>query len=270
LLCEMDTKGALAEAIGATPFSFVATQPLADEPNLWGLAVNTEDALYEYVRLYVKIPLLTKLGVLSKTLDFVADAAPGVREVLMVGKVCYEVREQHFDLVIVDAESSGHVVSQIASPRVITSLVQFGMLRDQTQWMIDILSAPSTTGVVVVTTPEESPVDETIDLVAKLRSEARVDVAALVVNRMPDVFGTEADRARMQDLSAADERWMMPSTLAQAAVTRRTMAAGQVSRLQDSIGSPPPVVVAPLLPVGSELSVVRQMADHLAEELGAS
>lgn len=270
MLCEMDTKGALADAIGAPPFAFAATQPLADEPNLWGLAVNTEDALYEYVRLYVKIPLLTKLGVLSKTLDFVADAAPGVREVLMVGKVCYEVREQHFDLVIVDAESSGHVVSQIASPRVITSLVQFGMLRDQTQWMIDILSAPSTTGVVVVTTPEESPVDESIDLVTKLRSEARVDVAALVVNRMPDVFGTDADRARMETLTATDERWMMPSTLAQAAVTRRTMAVGQVSRLQDSIESPPPVVVAPLLPVDSESSIARQMANHLAEELGAS
>ncbi len=273
LLCEMDSKGALAAAIaersGHEPrgFSFEAAQPDPEEPNLWALAVDTESALYEYVRLYVKIPLLTKLGVLSRTLDFVADAAPGVREVLMVGKVCYEVREARYDLVIVDAESSGHVVSQIASPRVISSLVQFGLLRDQTRWMIDILSDAASTGVVVVSTPEESPVDESIDLIGRLRSEAQIDVAALLVNRMPSSFAAETDRARLTDLAGIDPRWEDVLRLSRHAMQRRLLAVGQVTRLRDSVMTPPPVLVAPLF-VRGDGSVAVQMAGHLLDELG--
>ena len=272
LLCEMDAKGALSAALAdgsnreARPFSFEAAQPDPDEPNLWALAVDTENALYEYVRLYVKIPLITKLGVLSRTLDFVADAAPGVREVLMVGKVCYEVREARYDLVVVDAESSGHVVSQIASPRVISSLVQFGLLRDQTRWMIDILSDSASTGVVVVTTPEESPVDESIDLVARLRNEAQVDVAALFVNRMPPSFATAGDRTRLDALVAADERWGDVVRLADQATRHRDLAVAQVGRLRERTEPAPPVVVAPLL-VRAGGSVVAGMSDHLREEL---
>jgi anion-transporting ArsA/GET3 family ATPase len=276
LLCEMDAKGALATALAEgtdrepRPFSFDAAQPDPDEPNLWGLAVDTENALYEYVRLYVKIPLLTKLGVLSRTLDFVADAAPGVREVLMVGKVCYEVREARYDLVVVDAESSGHVVSQIASPRVISSLVQFGLLRDQTRWMIDILSDARSTGVVVVATPEESPVDESIDLVGRLRSEAQVDVAALLVNRMPAAFAAEGDREQLADLAdraVLDPRWVDVVTLSRHAMQRRSLAVDQVTRLRDSVSSPPPIIVAPLF-VRSDGSNSGQLAEHLLDELG--
>lgn len=262
LLCEMDAKGALAT-------SFVASQPDPDEPNLWALAVDTENALREYVRLFVKIPLVTKLGVLSRTLDFVADAAPGVREVLMVGKVCYEVREARYDLVVVDAESSGHVVSQIASPRVISSLVQFGLLRDQTKWMIDILSDPASTGVVVVSTPEESPVDESIELVHRLRSEAQVDIAAFLVNRMPPTFATEGDRERIDGLVAGDRRWADVAVLSRHAMQRRAHAVEQIGRLRDGVSEPPPVVVAPLFVHGGG-SVTGQMAGHLLDEMGGA
>ena len=67
------------------------------------MAMNTEDSLREYLRLYVRLPLVARLGPLARTFDFVADAAPGVKEILTVGKVCYEVRERHYDLVVVDA-----------------------------------------------------------------------------------------------------------------------------------------------------------------------
>ena len=137
------------------------------------MTMNTEDSLREYLRLFVKIPLLGRIGPLAKTFDFVADAAPGVKEILAVGKLCYEVRERNYDLVIVDAEASGHIVSQIGAPRVIRDLVQVGLVRDQTQWMLDILDDPSRTGVAIVTTPEEMPVTETIDLLARLTRRDR-------------------------------------------------------------------------------------------------
>ena len=154
-------------------------------PNLASTVYDTEEALREYIRLYVRIPLVSRLGVLAQTLDFVADAAPGVREILAVGKVCYEAKSGGYDLVVVDAESSGHVASQLAAPRTIRSLAQVGMLREQTDWMIEMLSNAEVCSVMVVTTPEESPVDETLDLIRALRDEAQVSVPVVVVNRMP-------------------------------------------------------------------------------------
>src|SRR3954447_2247918 len=171
LVCEMDAKGSLASAFDTAPLSF---QPREIEPRLFAMAMNTEDALREYLRLFVKVPLLGKIGPLARTFDFVADAAPGVKEILSVGKLAYEARERHYDLVVVDAEASGHIVAQIGAPRVIRELVKVGMVRDQTAWMTDILEDPAVTGVVVVTTPEEMPVTETIDLVRRLQRDAGV------------------------------------------------------------------------------------------------
>ena len=112
------------------------------------MAMNTEDSLREYLRLFVRIPLVGRIGPLARTFDFVADAAPGVKEILAVGKLCYEVRERHYDLVVVDAEASGHIVAQIGAPRAISELVQVGLVRDQTDWMLDILDDPARTGLV--------------------------------------------------------------------------------------------------------------------------
>ena len=95
-----------------------------------------------------------------------------MKEILGVGKLAYEVRERHYDLIVVDAEATGHIVAQVAAPRVISELVQVGMVRDQTRWMLEILEDPARTGVVVVTTPEEMPVAETLDLLARLAAES--------------------------------------------------------------------------------------------------
>ncbi len=115
LLCEMDAKGDIADAFDCEPLAFAPRQV---EPGLWAMAMHTEDALREYLRLFVKLPpVVTRIGPLARTFDFVADAAPGVREILSVGKLCYEVRERHYDLVVVDAHASGHVLSEINAPR---------------------------------------------------------------------------------------------------------------------------------------------------------
>ena len=70
---------------------------------------------------------------------------------------------------MVDAVASGHIVGQLAAPQAINRLVQVGLIRQQTGWMLDILSDPRTSGVLVVATPEEMPVTETIELIGRLR-----------------------------------------------------------------------------------------------------
>ena len=91
LACEVDAKGTLAAAFEAGPLRF---QPRPVHPGIDAMAMDTEDSLREYLRLYVRLPLVARIGPLARTFDFVADAAPGVKEILTVGKVCYEVRER--------------------------------------------------------------------------------------------------------------------------------------------------------------------------------
>jgi anion-transporting ArsA/GET3 family ATPase len=181
LVCEMDAKGALAEALGVEELQF---EPDELEPNLFAMAMNTEDSLREYLRLFVKIPMIGKIGPLARTFDFVADAAPGVKEILAVGKLCHEVRVRNYDLVVVDAEATGHIVAQIGAPRVIRNLVQVGLVRDQTDWMLDLLTDPQITGVAIVTTPEEMPVTETLELVGRLERETGVAPTVIIANRV--------------------------------------------------------------------------------------
>lgn len=273
LVCEMDAKGALAAALDAGELQF---EPRRLDDDLYGMAMNTEDALREYLKLFVRLPLVGRIGPLAHTFDFVADAAPGVKEILGVGKLAYEVRERHYDLIVVDAEATGHIVAQVAAPRVISELVQVGMVRDQTRWMLDILEDPTRTGVVVVTTPEEMPVAETIDLLGRLRAESDVAPAAVVANRvLPALF----DRRESAVVDRLGEVEQQLATVAGPAV-HEVVVAAQLTEARRQVGNrhlehlraalPPglPVLYVPeLFTRATGRRVVALVAEALSDEL---
>ncbi|MBK5224582.1 MAG: ArsA family ATPase [Acidimicrobiia bacterium] len=187
LVCEVDAKGDLARFFESGPTSF---EPRQVQPRLHLMTLTTEESLREYLKLQLRIPFIARIGPLARSFDFVANAAPGVREILTVGKVTYEVREDNYDLVVVDATASGHIIGQLGAPQAISELVQVGRVSDQTAWMQDILHDPARTGVVIVCTPEEMPVVETLELVGRLEAETDVPLAAVVANRvLPELFG---------------------------------------------------------------------------------
>jgi len=269
----MDAKGALAAAFDTAPLGFT---PRELEPGLFAMAMNTEDSLREYLRLFVKVPLLSRLGPLARTFDFVADAAPGVKEILAVGKLCYEVRERHYDLVVVDAEATGHIVSQITAPRAIRELVQVGMVRDQTEWMLTILEDAATTGVLVVTTPEEMPVTETVELIERLGRETKISVAGVIANRvLPEPFG----RGEAAIFDAIDEggREVLVGQLgrpietvldaARLAARLRRTGAGHLARLRTELPGLPVLYVPELFARSGGRRAVELVATAIGEEL---
>jgi anion-transporting ArsA/GET3 family ATPase len=278
LACEVDAKGTLAAAFEAGPLRF---QPRPVHPRIDAMAMNTEDALREYLHLYVRLPLLARVGPLARTFDFVADAAPGVKEILTVGKLCYEVREQHYDLVVVDAAASGHIAGQLSAPWTINDLVHVGLVRDQTRWMTDILADPAQTGVVVVTTAEELPVTETLELLDLLGATVPVSVAAVVVNRvLPELFTRDEEQlfsalrkpAAVETLAAVTEA--PPADVARVleaaalAVALRRERAGNLAELQERLRPGLGVVLVPELFARSHgKRAVMQVAEALAEEL---
>jgi anion-transporting ArsA/GET3 family ATPase len=273
LLCEVDAKGDLAQVLETDPLKFRAREVL---PNLHAMTMDTEASLREYLQLQLHMPSWTRLGPLARTFDFVATAAPGVREILTIGKLAYEVRERHFDLVIVDSPATGHVVGQLAAPEAIRDVVRLGAVRSQVEWILELLQDPATTGAVIVTTPEEMPVAETIELVERLDAETQVDLAAVVVNHvLPELFGAREEEI-FDDLRRDDRlaRLVGPGAVAvldgaDLAVARRRSRTAQLDRLRTSLPSTVPLVYLPELFLRHHgVRATRQLAEALAAELG--
>ncbi|HEX5094398.1 MAG TPA: ArsA-related P-loop ATPase, partial [Acidimicrobiia bacterium] len=193
LLVEVDAKGDIPAQFERAPVGF---EPREIFPGVLAMAMDTEQSLQEYLRLNLRVPVLGRVGPLARALDFVASAAPGVKEILTIGKICWEVRESiegraDFDIVVVDAAATGHIVAQLGAPEGIRDLVDVGPVRAQTQWLSEILEDPALTAVNVVTTPEEMPVAETIELVQRIRAETSVPLGSVIVNRvLPELFTT--------------------------------------------------------------------------------
>lgn len=276
LVCEVDAKGNLADVFEARRTGW---EPTEIQPGLFAMSMSTEESLKEYLRLQLRVPLLGRIGPLARSFDFVANAAPGVKEILTVGKLAYEVREGTYDLVVVDAVATGHIVGQLSAPQGINELVQVGLVREQTSWMLDILGDPATTGAVIVSAPEEMPVTETIELAERLRAETVVDLAAVVVNRvLPELFGRGEEEAfdRLREPAVADQLAgavggpVAPVLdAAELAVTLRRSRAGHLDRLRAGLPADVPQLYLPYLFTRSHgVRTTTHLAEALAAELG--
>lgn len=275
LLCEIDAKGDIAGAFETGPLGFAPTEVF---PGVAAMVMDTEASLKEYLALQLHLPLVARVGPLARTLDFVAGAAPGVKEILTIGKVCWEVRERHYDLVVVDGSASGHVVAQLAAPDTIARLVRVGLIRGQAAWMREILADPARTGAIIVTSSEEMPVVETIELAARLREETAVDLAAVVVNRvLPELFG-RSEEERFDALRSVEPHAALVAEIgpgvdhvldaADLAVALRRERAVHLSHLRRSLAEDTPVWYVPeQFARQPGRRTVAKVADALAEEI---
>ena len=279
LLVEVDAKGNLTDAFEHRRVGYL---PVEVYPGVLVMTMDTEHSLREYLKLNLRIPVIGRIGPVARAFEFVATAAPGVKEILTIGKVLWEVREAiagraDFDLVIVDAAASGHVVAQLGAADSIRELVDVGPVRQQTDWMVELLSDPAITAVDIVTTPEEMPVAETIELVGRLRNETTVAIGQIIVNRvLPELF-THADEQIFESLRAPDVEHGLrtaagPGTTAvldgaRLAVSLRRSRAQHLEQLRAAVDVP--LVYLPYLFTRTYgLRVTRLLADALSEEHG--
>jgi anion-transporting ArsA/GET3 family ATPase len=274
LAVEFDTKGNLADFFSTAPTGWKPTEVQAD---LFAMSMDTEESLKEYLKLQLKIPLVGRMGPLARTFDFVANAAPGVKEILTVGKVAYEVQQRNYDLVVVDASATGHVVAQLAAPQAIGDLVKVGLVRDQTQWMTDILADAATTGAVIVSAPEEMPVAESVELAARIADETPVDLAGVIVNRvLPELFGPDQQQV-FRALEAEPSRGRLDAAVgaplaplfeaADLAVGRRRSRVEHLERLRSELAGTPMLHVPELFSRTHGMRATTQVADALEAEL---
>jgi anion-transporting ArsA/GET3 family ATPase len=176
-------------------------------------ALWPDTALVEYLHRHGMRRLSRRL-VSSGALDVVATAVPGMPDVLLLGKVKQMERAaaagepDAADLIVLDAPAAGHAVRFLQSPHGVADAAGGGPVRQQAEEVVEMLSDPSRCQVLLVTTPEETPVSETVETAGLIDSTVGIKLCAVVVNaRLP-----------VLDLPAS----LRPAELARAAVAAGT------------------------------------------------
>ncbi|HVE91195.1 MAG TPA: ArsA-related P-loop ATPase [Actinomycetota bacterium] len=268
LLVDVDAKSDAARFLDDEPSVYRAKQAL---PGLWHLAMNPQLALDEYLRLSLKLPRMYRLGPLHKVFDFIATAAPGAREVLITGKIGFEERavedgRPRWDLIVVDAAASGQVLSHLRGPRTLQELVGAGIIRNQTDWVRELIEDPIRTGMVVVALAEEMPVAETRELVEEAPRQVATPVLAVVANRVVPPPSHPAALAALRASAPAVERaggGTLDAAL-DAAALYESLSESQQPHLSALRALGLPVIEVPLLPVARHtISTTRLVAGAL-------
>src|SRR4051794_39497776 len=182
-------------------------------PGIHEIAVDPEQAMEEYLSDQVG-GALTKVMTSSRVFTYLAAAAPGMRELLTIGKVWdlaqldqRRTGDTPYDLVILDAPATGHALGMLRTPRTFRDVARVGPISRQAGRIDTFLSDPGLTGIVAVAAPEEMPVNETIDFIGALDSEMDMTPDAVVVNGVyPDRF-KNAEIAAIEALEVGGGVW---------------------------------------------------------------
>lgn len=199
LAVEMDMTTGLASHFSTGELAF---EPREVVPGLHAMRVVRSEALLEYLTIQLRIPGLGRFGGgVARAFDALATAAPAIREIITIGKVLWEVREEKWDVVVVDGPPTGQIGSYLRAPKSISELVPTGRIQGQAGWMAEALADPATTKLVLVTLPEELPTTETMETMAWLEAEGVAPAPTILVNRvLPEVQVTGRPAGMVGDM----------------------------------------------------------------------
>ena len=248
LLVEMEGKGGLARLFKSEPLGY-EPRPLAD--GIDGRLITPDRALVEWMHDRGLRRLADRL-VKTGALDVIATAAPGIRDILVLGKVKALVNEAAHDLIILDTPASGHAITFLQSARGLRDAVSMGAINQQARDVIALLADPALCQVVLVTVPETTPVNELVETAYAMEDRVGVALGPVVVNRMLSGLATglagadaTALTARTRPMPTLDERTRLQAAL-HYRLERETSQADECARLAAAL--PLAQVALPALP----------------------
>jgi anion-transporting ArsA/GET3 family ATPase len=204
-LVEVEGRQTMSRLFNTQPWDFEERE---FRPGLFGMSIDPEASLAEYLEMFYGAKRISRYVVGTAAVEFATTAAPGIKDVLLIGKVKEMERRRdddgrfHYDLVVVDAPPTGRIVNFLRAPDATTELVNVGPIRQQAQSVVDMLLDGHRTHLQLVTLLEEMPVEETLESVHALR-DLGVTLGPVLVNRvLPPRFDERASKA-LADLDAA-------------------------------------------------------------------
>ncbi|MEW6143721.1 MAG: ArsA-related P-loop ATPase [Thermodesulfobacteriota bacterium] len=175
--------------------------------------IDPNAALSEYIREnFVRLYPVYSAILKSRTLQTFFEAAPGLKELITIGKVWHlgtrggrhKAPAQGYDQVIFDAPSTGHAIPVLDLPTKVLQMVRGGAFRSHIEWVEGFLKDPEKTAVVVVSAPEEMVVGETLELIDAVRSIG-ISVLFTAVNKVYENPFTKSEEETILGLFGSDE-----------------------------------------------------------------
>ena len=278
LIVEVEGNSGLPALFGSTdPLSYQETVLLAAgglgprSGEVRARMLTPDDALVEYLEDH-GMRRVSKRLLSTGTLDVVATAVPGIKDILVLGKVKQlEMLSAaggagQPDLIVVDAPAAGHAVTFLASAYGLLDAAAAGPIRAQALDVIALLGDPARCQVMLVTLPEETPVNEAVDTAFHLEDRAGVQLAPIVVNGLWPHLELPRDAAAALAGSGLGRDLPTVERLTRAAEFRRgrqELQDAQVARLAEML--PLPQLLVPFI-FTTELGPAD--ADVLATALG--
>lgn len=169
LAVELDDKGQLGDLVGDVPV----------------VSITAAEALEEYLETHGLRRVAKRLAA-SGVIDVVATAAPGIEDIVVLGKLKQLERSGDYDLVVVDGPAAGHAITFLMAPTGLLDAVRGGPVRTQALDVLEMLRDAARCQVVLVTLPETTPVNELIETAFALEDRVGVQLGPVVVNAVDD------------------------------------------------------------------------------------
>ncbi len=248
LVCEVNAQERIAPLLGARPAGAAVREAV---PGVSTVNVTPADAMREYGLMVVRFRTIYDAVFENRLVKYFLRAVPSLAELVMLGKILHEARAEdrgrpRWDLVVVDAPATGHAVQLLRVPAALLDTVPGGPLRRDAEWMQAMLVDQRRTSLVIVTLPEEMPVNEAIELDAQVRAVLGVHRGALVVNAMPEARFSADEEARLETLAGAPPPLGPAAEASRLQALRAQQAARYLERARAALDLPTTVV--PLLP----------------------
>lgn len=178
LIAEVEGKSGLSKAFGVKDLEY---QEIVLSKGIRARTLTPDAALSEWLQGNGLGRIARRLNA-SGILEIVATAVPGMKDILVLGKIKALEQSKEFDLILVDAPAAGHAVSFLTSPLGLLEAVGVGPIKAQASDVVAMLSDPVRSQVMLVTTPEETPVREAIETAFALEDRVGVALGPIVVN----------------------------------------------------------------------------------------